>query len=148
MISIQAQINLNTRRFDYDGDGKTDVSVFRTSTGEWYLKPFDGGDHRVAWGVGTDKIVPADYDADGKTMLLFFDPQKVAGTSLTARRYFLDESLGNLDDIPHREITMLTVVRIVAIFRHVGWNWWLNRTTLGLLTVSFGLNGDFGRRRL
>lgn len=54
---------------DYDGDGKTDFSVFRPSTGEWFVLQSSDGSWLsvVAWGNDTDELVPADYDGDGKT---------------------------------------------------------------------------------
>jgi hypothetical protein len=53
--------------FDFDGDGKSDVSVFRPSSGFWYLLQSTAGLTGVPFGLSTDKIVPADYDGDGKT---------------------------------------------------------------------------------
>ncbi len=53
--------------FDFDGDKKSDVSVFRASSGIWYLQQSTAGYTAVQFGVGTDKLVPADYDGDGKT---------------------------------------------------------------------------------
>ena len=54
---------------DFDGDGKTDIAVYRASTGAWYVYPSGGGSpYGVGWGGnGTDKPVPGDYDGDGKT---------------------------------------------------------------------------------
>ncbi len=52
---------------DFDGDGKSDVSVFRPSNGTWYLQQSTAGFTGIAFGTSTDKIVPADYDGDGKT---------------------------------------------------------------------------------
>ena len=46
---------------DYDGDGKTDVTVFRPATGIWFaLKSTAGnaGDYlTLPWGVSTDNVL-------------------------------------------------------------------------------------------
>jgi len=57
----------NNPSFDYDGDGKSDVSVFRPSENVWYLNQSTNGFSAVRFGNSTDKIVPADYDGDGRT---------------------------------------------------------------------------------
>jgi len=54
-------------RADFDGDGKTDLSVFRPSEGNWYLNRSTAGFTALGWGISTDTLVPGDYDADGKT---------------------------------------------------------------------------------
>jgi hypothetical protein len=56
---------------DFDGDGRTDMSVFRN--GSWYvLKSSNNTLISRTFGVGTDKIAPADYDGDGKTDFAVF----------------------------------------------------------------------------
>ena len=57
------------RRFDFDGDGKSDVSVFRPSTSVWYLlnSGVPGSYAAVQFGLSTDKLAPADFDGDRKT---------------------------------------------------------------------------------
>jgi hypothetical protein len=54
---------------DYDGDGKTDIAVYRADTGAWYMRPSSGAaPYAVGWGGdATDIPVPGDYDGDGKT---------------------------------------------------------------------------------
>ena len=53
--------------FDFDGDRKADISVFRPETGVWWiLNSSDGSYSAVGWGLSNDKIVPADYDGDGR----------------------------------------------------------------------------------
>ncbi|MEZ5422339.1 MAG: M20/M25/M40 family metallo-hydrolase [Pyrinomonadaceae bacterium] len=52
---------------DFDGDGKTDVSVFRPSNSVWYMQGSQAGFSATQFGVSTDQPVPADFDGDGKT---------------------------------------------------------------------------------
>ncbi len=59
-------------RADFDGDGKSDISVFRPSEGNWYLNRSTAGFSVVKWGISTDKIVPGDFDGDGKADFAVF----------------------------------------------------------------------------
>lgn len=53
---------------DFDGDSKTDFSVFRPTERNWYaLRSSNNSFSAVQFGLSTDKTVPADYDGDGKT---------------------------------------------------------------------------------
>jgi hypothetical protein len=51
---------------DFDGDGITDIGVYRNGT--WFvLRSSDGGVRATEWGgLPQDKPVPGDYDGDGK----------------------------------------------------------------------------------
>src|SRR5687767_12427534 len=59
---------------DYDGDLKFDIAVQRTNPANlsqqavfYILRSSDGGLTAISWGLGSDMVVPGDYDGDGKT---------------------------------------------------------------------------------
>ena len=56
-----------TTTVDFDGDGRTDIAVYRS--GAWYiLRSSDSGTTAVGFGGAAQDIpVPADYDGDGRT---------------------------------------------------------------------------------
>ena len=54
-------------QFDFDNDGKADISVFRPETGIWYIARNNGAVTATNFGLADDKVVPADYDGDGKS---------------------------------------------------------------------------------
>jgi hypothetical protein len=53
--------------FDFDGDGRSDESVFRPSDRYWYLNQSTAGFSATQFGFPTDLMAPADFDGDGKT---------------------------------------------------------------------------------
>ena len=59
-------------RFDFDGDGKADVSVFRSSDRVWYLNQSANGFSATQFGLSSDKLTPADFDGDGRTDISVF----------------------------------------------------------------------------
>jgi hypothetical protein len=60
---------------NFDGDIKSDISVFRPSTGAWYsLNTIDGGFKATQFGLSGDLIAPGDYDGDGTSDLAVFRP--------------------------------------------------------------------------
>ena len=59
-------------RADFDGDGRTDLSVFRASEGNWFINRSTSGFAAINWGVNGDVTVPGDYDGDGKADTAIF----------------------------------------------------------------------------
>ena len=56
------------RTGDFDSDGKADVTVYRPSTGSWYVLKSSSNNttsQSFSWGLSTDVPVPGDYDGDG-----------------------------------------------------------------------------------
>ncbi len=60
---------------DFDGDGKTDYSVYRNSTGVWYVfRSSDSTWTAFSFGLTGDIAVPNDYDGGGQTDIAVFRP--------------------------------------------------------------------------
>jgi subtilisin-like proprotein convertase family protein len=61
---------------DFDGDGRSDVSVWNPTTHNWSIRDSSTFKYRTVfdWGNGSlgDRIVPGDYDGDGKTDVAVF----------------------------------------------------------------------------
>jgi hypothetical protein len=61
---------------DYDGDGRTDLAIYRPSDGMWYIllssTAFTGVGY--AWGADADIPVPSDYDGDGAADIAVYRP--------------------------------------------------------------------------
>ena len=53
---------------DYDGDGTSDIAIFRGDSGLWAIR----GITRVYFGESMDETVPGDYDGDGTTEIGIF----------------------------------------------------------------------------
>lgn len=52
---------------DFDGDGKADVTVYRPTTGVWYVRVSSQQyrEAHVQWGLPGDVPLPADFNGDG-----------------------------------------------------------------------------------
>ncbi len=64
------QAGASATRFDFDGDGRADISVFRS--GMWFLLQSTTGFVSTQFGLATDTLVPADFDGDGRTDIAVF----------------------------------------------------------------------------
>ncbi len=67
ILTLSSLMTVRASVTDFDGDGKSDVSVFRPADGYWYIRKSSGGYLSLKWGLGSDNLVPGDYDGDGKT---------------------------------------------------------------------------------
>ena len=70
--ALALKINRNAVKADFDGDGKTDLSIWRGPSSTWQVINSSNGALQVTpWGTSAapyfDVIVPGDYDGDGKT---------------------------------------------------------------------------------
>ncbi|MEZ5427001.1 MAG: choice-of-anchor Q domain-containing protein [Pyrinomonadaceae bacterium] len=131
--------------FDYDGDGKTDISIFRPGPGEWwYLRSGNGGNNAFQFGSGTDKLVPADFTGDDKTDIAFW--RESTGEWFVLRSEdssFYSFPFGTTNDIPVPADYDGDGKADPAIFRPSSATWFIIRSTDGGTTIAqFGANTD------
>jgi subtilisin len=131
--------------FDYDGDGKSDMAVFRATNNIWYIQNSANNSFDFKqFGLSGDLVAPADFDGDGKTDVSIFRPA-------TGVWYRLDSSNGNFSAINFGTTGDLPVPADYdgdgradpAIYRPVTGTWWILQSGSGAVkTQNFGLAED------
>ena len=138
----------NRPRFDFDGDGKTDISVFRpisTGSSEWYyLRSSDGVDRGFPFGLSSDRITPADFTGDGKTDIAFWRPSTGFWFVLRSEdNSFFAFPFGTNGDIPAPGDFDGDGKADAAVFRPSIATWFIRNSSDGSVTTrQFGANGD------
>ena len=136
------QAGASGRRFDFDGDGRADLSIFRN--GVWWISNSgtSGSFSSVQFGLATDKITPADFDGDGKTDLavyrggVWYIIQSQTGTVR-----IINWGIGS--DIPVPADYDGDSRADLAVYRAAEGNWYILRSTDGTFrSVNFGLVSD------
>ena len=130
--------------FDFDGDGKADNSIFRSSLGEWwYLRSSDGGNAAAQFGSEKDKIVPADYTGDGVTDMAFYRPEKGEWFILRSENFsYYAFPFGIEEDIPAPADYDGDQKADAAVYRPSTNTWYIMKSTGGFAVEQFGASGD------
>ena len=140
---------------DFDGDGKSDQTVFRDSDGSWWTNLSNGGSVTKYWGLPGDVSVAADYDGDGKADYAIWRP--------SSGHWAIALSTNNYDNSPDKVIWKQWGVAgdypmvgdytgdgiaDLTVYRPSNGAWYICKSdtnfdcTLSTAT-QFGLNGDF-----
>ena len=130
--------------FDYDGDGRADVSVFRSSTNRWY-EILSGNSSVVeqTFGLAGDIVAPADYDGDGKTDIAIFRPASGDWWYLSSiNNAQVQTHWGGAGDIPRPSDFDGDGKADFVVFRSAENNWYRFGSTGAVSIVNFGLAGD------
>jgi hypothetical protein len=133
---------------DHDGDGRTDIAVWRPGTGTWwFVDSSTGNSLGQQWGQRGDWPVPADYDGDGRTDTAVWRPS-------TGEWWIRDSSTGGVirtvwggnteaDDIPVPGDYDGDGRTDIAIWRPATAAWWIIKSSTGVGSASWGPPGDW-----
>jgi subtilisin-like proprotein convertase family protein len=132
---------------DMDGDGTSDITVFRPSTGEWFTRTSSSGfaaTSTTAFGLSGDIRVNGDYDGDRRTDLAVYRPssgqwfiRQSASGAVRVDAWGLggDQPVpGDYDGDSRNDL---------AVWRPSTGEWFVvNSSTGGVSITSWGLSGD------
>lgn len=130
---------------DFDGDGKTDISVYRPAGGIWYvLRSSNSTFTATSFGVETDVLAPGDFDGDGRTDQAIFRPVDGTWHFLLKGLNYSTRQFGSAGDIPVPGDFNGDGTTDIAVFRPSNGVWYVaNSDSRGTFTfVQFGAAGD------
>ena len=130
--------------FDFDGDNKTDLSIFRPGPGEWWInRSLNGSTFALQFGAGTDRIAPADFTGDGKTDVAFFRPSTGQWFVLRSEDLsFYAFPFGTNGDVPVPADYDADGKADAAVFRPSTLTWFIQKSGGGTDIIGFGAAGD------
>lgn len=136
--------NVRSGMFDFDGDSKTDLAIFRPSAGQWWYSKSSTGQVGVAqFGAGTDKPVPGDFTGDGKTDVANWRPSTGEWFVLRSEDFsYYSFPFGISGDIPATGDFDADGKADAAIYRPSSGTWYVSRSAGGTTVQQFGIPGD------
>lgn len=128
----------NSAPSNFDGDGKTDLAVFRPTDGYWYMiTSSNGAFSGQPFGQSGDKPMPGDFDGDGKHDLAVFRPSN--GTWYIIRSStgaFSATGFGASGDAPVIGDFDGDGKSDLAVYRPSNGTWYVLRSSNGALQVE------------
>ncbi len=128
---------------NFDFDTRSDISVYRPSTGVWYaLTSGEGGFVVTQFGEAGDKPAPGDYDGDGKTDNVVFRPSNGTWYLKKSTGAFVVTQFGANGDIPVSGDYDGDAKNDLAVWRPSNSTWYIQGSTGTYRVVQFGAATD------
>ncbi|MCO6512811.1 MAG: VCBS repeat-containing protein, partial [Aridibacter famidurans] len=133
--------------FDFDGDARTDLSIFRPGADPaqwWFLRSSDQGTRGLQFGSASDVPVAADFTGDGRTDIAFWRPSTGEWFILRSEDdSFFAFPFGAAGDIPAPGDFDGDGKADPAIYRPSAGTWFIYRSSNGAVSaVPFGVATD------
>lgn len=134
---------LKNRVSDFDGDGRTDVSVFRRTTGDWEIE-YSTNSQTLStnFGLTGDLIVPGDFNGDGIVEQAIYRPSTGVWWFKNPAGPFTAVQFGLAEDIPVAADYDADGRTDIAVWRPSTAVWYILQSSLGLKIVKWGLSTD------
>jgi len=117
---------------DFDGDGRTDLAVFRPAERRWLLRQSSTGAFvDVEWGEPEDIPVSGDYDGDGRTDIAVFRPSNATWYLSRSAAGPLSIAFGLGTDQPVPADYDGDGRTDLAVFRRSSGTWFIQQSTTG-----------------
>jgi len=140
---VRFQETRTKRHLDFTGEGLTDLSVFRPSSGQWVYLNQVSQTVAVQFGTTTDRLVPADFTGDGRTDIAVFRPSTGEWFVLRSEDgTFYSLPFGTSGDIPIAADYDGDDIADVGVFRPSTNEWYIQKSTGGMIITTFGTSGD------
>lgn len=128
---------------DFDGDGKTDLSVYRPQSGTWSIENSSNSNSiSTNFGLADDKLVSGDYDGDGRSDIAVWRPSTGVWYVLKSTGGFLAQQFGAAGDIPVPGDFDADGKTDLAVWRPSTGVWYVQQSSLGVRIVKWGSTND------